>query len=424
MSDLLMPSPAEGVEEATIARWLKQSGDVVAVGDELLEVETDKVTILHEAEAAGVLEIVAPEGSSVPVGTVIGRIVEAGAEVAATAAPVAAAPEAPAPDEQVQGERGPEHEDAPVPVAAAAAPAGSAAVRATPLARLIARRQGIDLTSIAGTGPYGLVTRTDVTGEPSAPAARIAVASAPVTGNGHAAPGRNTEPTIETLSRVQKVIARRMVEAKSTVPDFQVQTEVVIDDVLELRAQIKELADVRVPSVNDFVLKAAALALREHPRVNASFSDEQFVLHPNVNVGFAVAADDALIVPTIRDADRRSLLEIAAEARRLADRVRSGSFTPEDISGGTFTVSNLGMFGMTSMTPIINVPQAAILGVAAARDVPQIGDDGSLVRRRLMTLTLSCDHRILYGADAARFLSLVRTLLEQPLRLMLDAQND
>jgi pyruvate dehydrogenase E2 component (dihydrolipoamide acetyltransferase) len=420
MSDLRMPSPAEGVEEATIARWLKQDGDVVAVGDELLEIETDKVTILHEAEAAGVLEIVAPEGSSVPVGELIGRVVEAGARVAAKAAPVAAAPATPAAAER---EPEPEQEPAPVPVASADR-SSSGTVRATPLARLIARRQGIDLTSVAGTGPYGLVTRTDVTGEPAAPAVRLAAASGQTTDNGHPAPAGGGEPTIEELSRVQKVIARRMVEAKSTVPDFQVQTEVAIDDVLELRTQIKELADVRVPSVNDFVLKAAALALREHPRVNASFRDEQFVLHPSVNVGFAVAADDALIVPTIRDADRRSLLEIAVEARRLADRVRSGSFTPDDISGGTFTVSNLGMFGMTSMTPIINVPQAAILGVAAARDVPQIGDDGSLIRRRLMTLTLSCDHRILYGADAAQFLSLVRTLLEQPLRLMLDAPND
>jgi pyruvate dehydrogenase E2 component (dihydrolipoamide acetyltransferase) len=226
-----------------------------------------------------------------------------------------------------------------------------------------------------------------------------------------------TEPVVQELTKLQKVIARRMAEAKATVPDFQVQTDVVADELLALRANVKELEGASAPTLNDFVLKAAALALREHPRVNASFRDDQFVLHQDVNVGFAVAVDDALVVPVVHHADRRPLAVIADETRRLAERVRSGSFTSEDVSGGTFTVSNLGMFGMTAISPIINTPQAAILGVAAARDAPQLRD-GDLVSRRLMTLTLNCDHRILYGADAARFLSRIRSLLEQPQELV------
>jgi pyruvate dehydrogenase E2 component (dihydrolipoamide acetyltransferase) len=222
---------------------------------------------------------------------------------------------------------------------------------------------------------------------------------------------------------MQQVIATRMAEAKSTVPDFQVQTEVYVDSVLLLRAQLKELPDIQLPSVNDFVIKAAALALRRHPRVNGSYRDGEFVLYPYVNVGFAVTADDALVVPTIRNADRLSLTEIAAESRALAERVRTSTLTADDVSGGTFTVSNLGMFGMTAISPIINIPQAAILGVGAARKVAELDDASTLRSRQLMTLTLTCDHRILYGADAARFLSLVRELLEQPLRLMLEGSG-
>jgi pyruvate dehydrogenase E2 component (dihydrolipoamide acetyltransferase) len=186
-----------------------------------------------------------------------------------------------------------------------------------------------------------------------------------------------------------------------------------------VRAELKALGGEVVPSVNDLIVKASALALREHPLANGSYRDDgRFELHRLVNVGIAVAAADALVVPTISDADTRSLGSIAAEARRLAERVREGSITPPELSGGTFTVSNLGMFGMTAITPVINVPQAAILGVGASRAV-LARVDGAIAERQLMTLTLTCDHRILYGADAARFLSRIRELLEQPLALAL-----
>lgn len=396
MIDVVMPSPAEGVDEAVIARWLKSDGSSVAAGDDLLEIETDKVTIVQTADAAGILRIVVAEGTSVPAGTVIGRLAEEREAAVQLSPEPPLEPTAPAPAPALL-ERGAAPPEATTP---------AAGVRATPLARLIARREGVDIGAIAGTGPRGLVTRADVTGERPR--------------QGPAENGRAADPAVvETLTRMQQVVARRMTEAKATIPEFQVQTEVTVDALLALRAQFKELGDVTVPSVNDFIIKATALALREHPRANGSYQDDRFLLHRSVNVGFAVAADDALVVPTIRDADRRPLVEIAGETRRLAERARTGTSSVDDLADGTFTVSNLGMYGITAMTPILNAPQAAILGVGAARTVADVDVEGRLIRRQLMTLTLTCDHRILYGADAARFLSLVRALLEQPLRLTL-----
>ncbi len=232
-------------------------------------------------------------------------------------------------------------------------------------------------------------------------------------------PGQRDGETQE-LTRLQQVVARRMSEAKATIPHFQVQTEARVDALIALREELKALGEqaAPVPSVNDFIIKACALALRTNPRANGSYRDGRFELHRAINVGIAVAAPDALVVPTITDADRRSLREIAIESKRLAARVRDATVTPPELSGATFTVSNLGMYGMTAITPVINPPQAAILGVGAPRPVPAL-EDGRLVERRLMTLTLSCDHRILYGADAAQFLSQIRDALEGPLGLLL-----
>jgi pyruvate dehydrogenase E2 component (dihydrolipoamide acetyltransferase) len=210
-----------------------------------------------------------------------------------------------------------------------------------------------------------------------------------------------------------------MAEASATIPQFEVQTEASMDQAIALRKQLGELAEAAsVPSYNDLVIKACALALTRHPRVNASYSEDSFELHGQVHVGFAVATDEALIVPTVRDADMKSLSAIAQETGRLADRVRCGQIAPSDLSDATFTVSNLGMFGMTAIRPIVNPPQVSILGVGAIRTV-LARVDGTVVDRSVMTLTLSSDHRILYGADAARFLSDVRSLLETPLKLAL-----
>jgi pyruvate dehydrogenase E2 component (dihydrolipoamide acetyltransferase) len=209
-----------------------------------------------------------------------------------------------------------------------------------------------------------------------------------------------------------------MVESTTTIPHFQVETEVAMDAAIALRATLKEAAaeDAAVPSFNDLIVKAAAVALRRHPRANGAYRDGRFDLHERINIGVAVAADDALIVPTVFDADAKSLGQIAREVRDLAARVRAGTIAPSDLEGGTFTVSNLGMYGMSAITPVINAPQAAILGVGALRPVLARVDD-EIVDRTLMTLRLSCDHRILYGADAARFLADIRDLLEAPMRL-------
>jgi len=232
--------------------------------------------------------------------------------------------------------------------------------------------------------------------------------------------GGKGETTVEQLSRTQQTIARRMAEAKATVPDFHVSTEVDMAAAVAVRAQLKALASDEhpAPSFNDFVVKAAALALREFPRANGAYKDGRFELYERVNVGVAVAADDALVVPTIFDADQKSLGEIALESRALAARVRSGAVTPPELSGGTFTVSNLGMFGVTEFTAIVNGGQAGILAVGALRDEAVVVD-GAVVPGERMTLTLVADHRILYGADAARVLARIRALLEEPLGLAL-----
>jgi pyruvate dehydrogenase E2 component (dihydrolipoamide acetyltransferase) len=284
------------------------------------------------------------------------------------------------------------------------------------------------LEDVAGSGPLGRVTRADVLARAGLSATPSPLPGATVRQPRAPAPTRSAaaEPSSATakgnvqvvqLTRLQTVVARRMAEAKATVPEFQVQTEVIMDAAIAFRAQIKA-SGADAPSFNDLIVKAAALALRRHPRANGSYRDGHFELYTRINVGIAVAAADTLIVPTIFDADQKSLGAISAESRRLAERVREGTITPPELSGATFTVSNLGMYGMSAITPVINAPQAAILGVGAMRPV-LARVDGEILDRQLITLTLSCDHRILYGADAAEFLSEVRGLLEQPLQLVL-----
>jgi pyruvate dehydrogenase E2 component (dihydrolipoamide acetyltransferase) len=300
--------------------------------------------------------------------------------------------------------------------------------RSTPLARRLAQAHSVAIDSIeAGSGVGGRVVKADVlaaAGIETTPAPKPPPAAVPAPASGTVG-----APPIETakggsrsveLSRLQTVIARRMAEAKATVPHFQVETEVRMDAAIGLRAELKRIAgEGPVPSFNDMIVRSAALALREHPKANGSYLDGAFELHDRVNVGIAVAADDALVVPTIFDADRKSLGEIGRDARRVASRVREGTITPPELAGGTFTVSNLGMFGMTAIHPVINPPQAAILGVGKSRDVLLRGADGEIEDASLMTLTLSCDHRILYGAEAAEFLGAIRDLLESPLRVAL-----
>jgi len=431
MPDIVMPKLSDSMEQGTILSWLKASGDRLEVGDELLEIETDKSTVTHAADVAGVLEILVEEGTTVAVGEPIARV---GARAPASEPP-SADPELPPAATEPETTLG----LSPVtltPEAARAATTegnGHHGVVATPIARRIAAAHGVELDGIHGTGPLGRITRDDVLDQAGIPASEVpelpairpsaprppsvrAPAAASVVPLDALPPGvRRQEP-----SRMQQLIARRMAEAKATIPHFQVQTEVAMDAAIALRAELKAPAGEGepVPSLNDVIIKAAAVALREHPLANGSYQDNGFLLHDEINVGMAVAADDALVVPTVFDAAGKSLGQIARETRALATRVRNGDISPAELEGGTFTVSNLGMFGMTAITPVINPPQAAILGVGAMRET-LARVDGQIISRTLLTLTLSCDHRILYGADAARFLARIRELLETPLKLAL-----
>jgi pyruvate dehydrogenase E2 component (dihydrolipoamide acetyltransferase) len=416
-----MPRLSDSMEEGTIIKWLKSEGDQVARGDELVEIETDKATMTYEADSDGVLQIVAAEGDTLPVGEVIARLNGAGeasgvrhqaSEAEPEAAPAAQAepePEA-APVAQAEPEPEPEPEPAPPP---AVESDGGERVKASPIARRMAREKGLELSSLRGTGPGGRIVKADVESATPAAAPQAAPAAAPEPA---AATGKGESELVE-LTRTQQLIARRMAESKATVPDFALNMDIDMEAAVAMRAQLKEVAEV-VPSFNDMVVKACALALREYPRANGSYKDGSFELHGRINVGVAVAAQDALIVPTIFDADRKSLGEIARVARELAAKVREGTIAPPELSGGTFTVSNLGMYGITSFTAVINPPQAAILAVGAIEQRPTVVD-GEIVPRHRMAVTLACDHRILYGADAAEFLARVRDLLEQPAAMAL-----
>jgi pyruvate dehydrogenase E2 component (dihydrolipoamide acetyltransferase) len=402
MGEITMPRLSDSMSEGTIISWLKRDGQPVAREEDLVEIETDKATMTYASEFAGVLQILAAEGTTHPVGAVIAQV---GTSAPAQPPVDSNGAEAAARDRPVTIPAGSGPQGTPVEITGNSAadsqalPPGRASARATPLARRAAHAHRVDLERLRGTGPHGRITRADV----------LSAAGVP-------APDRGD--TIQQPTRVQRLIAARMAEANATIPQFEVQTEVTMDGAIALRSQLTQLSDLDPPSYNDLVIKACALALARHPRVNASYREDRFELHSRVNVGFAVAVDDALIVPTVSGADTKSLTVIAQETRRLAARVRSGEITPPELSDATFTVSNLGMLGMTAIRPIVNPPQVAILGVGAMRSV-LARVDGQIVDRTLMTLTLTSDHRILYGADAARFLADVQSLLESPLRLML-----
>ena len=441
-----MPRLSDSMEEGTILKWLKADGDAVARGEPLAEIETDKATLTYESDAAGVLKIVAGAGETLPIGSVIATLDDGANGSGASAAPAAADEPGPEPPAQPAAAA---PAATPVPAAQPAAPSNPSApapqtegrVKASPLARRLAREQGIDLYDVTGTGPGGRIVKDDVQRAASSPRpdppATAPTASAPAASAPTPAPAPPTpvappppatvaetatakgDVTTQELTRTQGLIARRMAESRATIPTFELRTEIDMEACVALRAELKEIGeDVApgIPSFNDMVVKACGIALREFPRANGSYRDARFELYSRVNVGVAVAAHDALVVPTVFDADRKSLRDIARETRALAERVRANAITPPEVSGGTFTVSNLGMYGVTDFTAVINPPQAAILAVGALAQRAVVRD-GELVARHTMNVTLACDHRILYGADAAQFLARIRALLERPLAL-------
>ncbi|MGH2911418.1 MAG: dihydrolipoamide acetyltransferase family protein [Solirubrobacteraceae bacterium] len=429
MSDIVMPRLSDTMEEGTILRWLKQDGEHVARGEELVEIETDKANMTYESDLEGALQTVAREGDTLAVGDLIARI---GAEVG----------EGPPTAGDTSGEVGAraEAQEPGTDGVSTTTPDGSheGRVKASPLARRVARETGVDLGGVHGSGPGGRIVKADVeevAGSHPTPATPTleqsfgtvpTPAETPATGASsvEGVAGAKGEATSVELTRTQRTIARRMAESKATIPDFTLTADVEMERCVELRAELKRLSHDDVPTYNDMIVKACALALREHPRANGSYRDGRFELHSRVNVGVAVAvaSDDptagALVVPTVFDADTKALGEIARETRALAERVRDGSVTPPELSGGTFTVSNLGMYGIRQFTAIVNPPQAAILAVGTVSPRAVVRG-GEIAARHTMSVTLACDHRILYGADAALFLARVRELLEEPAALTL-----
>ncbi len=406
-----MPRLSDSMEEGTVLKWMKRVGDEVAVGDELVEIDTDKANMAYESDVAGTLtQVLAQEGDTLPIGAPIAVVGDAEGPSVAPAGPATAG-------------------DPPLPPVAKASsatvpptvsPAGSAGnsprVKASPLARRVARDQGVDLSNLKGSGPGGRIVKADVESA-GAPGAAQEPAALPETAGTETAKGTTT---YQDLTRLQQVVSRRMSESKATAPHFYLQAEIDMSAAVEARARLKGLTAEGevVPSFNDMIVKACALALKEFPLANGAYKDGRFELYSRVNVGVAVAARDALVVPTVFDADRKGLREIATDARTLAGKVRDGSITPPELSGGTFTVSNLGMYGVSNFSAVINSPQAAILAVGAITEKPVVRD-GLVTTAHLLGVTLACDHRILYGAPAAEFLARIRSLLEEPLSLAL-----
>ena len=469
-SEVTMPRLSDSMEEGTVLKWLVDEGAEVKRGEPLVEIETDKANMTYDADSDGTLvEILAQEGDTLAIGEPIARIGDA-SEASGNGTP--SEDEAPAEDEgEAQESEAKAEGDSETDASGdgdeeaadrgesrggggggdgggetqsggtatkTRAPSGNGAgdgerIKASPVARRMAGELGVELAQLEGSGPGGRIVKADVqaasesgTATKSDDGAQADGAEAatekgtaeerPEPQKGEAGP--KGEADIHELTRLQQTVSRRMAESKATAPDFSISLTVDMTQAVELRKRLKEVSD-SAPSFNDMVVKAAATALREHPRVNGAYRDGKFELYEKVNIGVAVAAMDTLVVPTIFDADRKSLGQISRDARAVIEKVRDKTVTPPELSGGTFTVSNLGMYGIEHFTAIINPPQASILTVGALAKRPAVDDNGRIVARDQMSLSLVCDHRILYGADGAQFLARVRELLEQPLSLAL-----
>lgn len=390
MRDLTMPKLSDSMEEATIVHWLKEPGEGFTRGEPLAEIETDKATVVYEAETDGVItSILVPEGSSARTGEPIATLDGDAAAAARTQARPRTEPSADA------------REGPPPPPP----PTTSERARATPVARRRAVELGVSLFDLPGSGPSGRITVKDVE--------RAAGAAAP-----RQAPSEKGEVELIEPTATQRTIAKRMELAASTIPTFTVTAEIDMSTVVALRGDPGRL-DSPAPSVTDFLVRAAALTLCRFPAFNSSWTDRGVERYSRVNVGIAVAVEGAVLVPTLFDADGKPLAQIAAESRSLVERARSRNLTPEELTSSTFTISNLGMYGVHSFTAIVDPPQAAILAVGGIQRRPYEAEGGQVAFRETMLATLSADHRVVYGADGAAFLAHLQNLLEQPLSLLL-----
>ena len=447
-TNILMPALSPTMTEGTLARWLKKEGEAVKAGDVIAEIETDKATMEVEAVDEGVLgKILVPDGTAgVKVNAPIAVLVEEGeSALAPPAPPASAAPPAPAPAAEAKTEV----PKAEAPKPAPASPPQPAAnghdqsrVFASPLARRMAKQAGIDLSALKGSGPNGRIIRADIQAAQGAPAKpdrpaepdrmepQAGAREVPAPASPAAAPSSAAKPpaitaphTLVPNSTMRKVISRRLLESHQLVPNFFVTLDIEIDTLLKLRADLNARAPKDGPgafklSVNDLVIKAAAATLRRVPKLNASYTEDSMVLYDDVDISVAVSMPDGLITPIIRHADRKGLATISAEMKDLGARAKSGKLKPEEFQGGTFSISNLGMFGTKQFTAIINPPQAAILAVGAGEKRPVV-KDGALAVATVMTCTLSVDHRVADGALGAEWMAVFKTVMEDPLSLML-----
>lgn len=421
MTDILMPALSPTMEEGVLAKWHVKVGDTVSAGDVIAEIETDKATMEVEAVDEGeVLEILVPEGAEgVKVNTPIARL---SGDAVAPAPKKADAP-AETPKAETPKAEAPKSEAASAPTAPKSDDGGR--IFASPLARRLAAQAGLDLKAIKGTGPHGRIVKRDVEaagkgGAQTAVAATAATAAEPRKALSLAQMGiPDGSYDLIPLDGMKKAVARRMVESVQNVPHFPLFIDVEIDQLMAVRAKVNKMLEpqgVKV-SVNDFVIKAAALALKMVPEANASYTPEGIAMHHNADVSMAVAIDGGLITPIIRKAETKGLAQIATESKDLAKRARERKLKPEEFQGGTFSVSNLGMFGIKQFTSIINEPQGCIMSVGAGEQRPVV-KDGQIVPATVMTVTLTCDHRVVDGATGARFLQAFKPLIEDPVAML------
>ena len=427
-----MPRMSDTMEEGNIIGWLKEVGDTVEAGDTLAEVETDKATMELDSYSDGVLLHIAVKEGPVAINAVIAVIGEEGedwkAAVEAAGSSNGAAPEEATPAEE------PVTASTPEPVAETAANTDSK-IKASPLAKSMAKESGIDLSMVTGTGDNGRIVKRDIEAymntqtapaTPAAPVAPPAPAVAPAAPAAKEAPAPNIpafsfnggSDNFEDLpvSNMRKVIARRLGESKFSAPHFYLTVELDMEKVIAMRKRVNEVAPTRI-SFNDFVIKAVAVALRQHPQVNSSWLGDKIRVNKNINIGVAVAVEEGLLVPVVRFADMKTLSQINVEVKELAGKARNRKLHPDDMTGNTFTISNLGMFGIEEFTAIINPPDSCIMAVGTIIEKP-IVKNGELTIGKRMKVTLSCDHRVVDGATGAQFLQTFKEILEDPIRII------
>ncbi len=427
--EVVMPRLSDTMDTGTIAKWLKQEGDRVQKGDVIAEIETDKANMELESYSSGILaQISVREGQSAAVGEPIAMIAtsEEEAQSLKSSGAQAASPDgkeaAPAPVDEAKPEQAPAAQVAPTaPQQAQAEPGGR--VKASPLARRMAEEHGINLVEVSGSGPGGRITKEDVQAflqqaATAPPAAAPAAAEPAKPAAPAAAPSGLRVPQPVEMTRMLQTIARRMAESKFSAPEFILTTEVDMTEARSLLRSFREVEGAPKIGPNDCLIKAVATALTQHPEMNAGWENNGIVQYGRINIGNAVAIPGGLVVPVIQDADKKSLGQISRESKALVEKARNNKLAPSEYEGGTFTISNLGMYGISQFTPIINTPEACIMGVGSIIPKP-IVVDGEVVVRERMTITISCDHRVVNGAQGAAFLQTLQRMLENPMLTVL-----